>query len=74
MEQFGERVSISYSYRNFLWIHSENGEFVPQFNIKFARVLNEIPEGYRPDDQMCLAIYFDAFDKKMNYLLRDKEP
>ena len=23
---------------------------------------------------MCLAIYFDAFDKKMNYLLRDKEP
>ena len=71
MEQFGERVSISNSYNKILRIHIENGELVPQFNIIFVRVLNEIPENYRTDDQMCLAIYFDAFDKKMNYLLRD---
>ena len=23
---------------------------------------------------MCLVVYLDAFDKKMSYLLRDKEP
>ena len=74
MEQFGEQVSISNSYDKFLKIHIENDELVPQFNIRFARVLNEIPESYRLDDQMCLVVYFDAFDKKMNYLLRDKEP
>ena len=74
MEQFGERVSISNYYDRFLKIHIECDELVPQFNIRFAKVLNDIPEDYRPDDQMCLSVYFDAFDKKMNYLLRDKEP
>ena len=74
MEKFGERVSVSDSYSKFLKIHIEDGELVPQFNIRFARVLNEIPKSYRPDDQMCLVIYLDAFDKKMNYLQSDKEP
>lgn len=55
-------------------IHVKCDELVPQFNIRFTKVLNEIPKIYRTNDQMCLAIYFDAFDKKMNYLLRDKEP
>jgi hypothetical protein len=74
MEQFREWVSISDSYDKSLKIHIQSDELVLQFNIRFAKVLNEIPESYRPDDQMCLAVYFDAFDKKMNYLLRDKEP
>ena len=67
MEQFGERVSISDSYSKFLRIHIENGELVPQFNIIFARTLNEIPEKCRLDDQVCLIVYLDAFDKKMSY-------
>ena len=74
MEQFGKRVSISYSYGKFLRIHIENGELVPQFNIKFARTLNEIPKKCRPEDQVCLIVYLGAFDKKMSYRLRDKEP
>lgn len=74
MEKFREWVSISDSYDKFLKIHIESDELVLQFNVRFAKVLNEIPESYKPDDQMCLAVYFDAFDKKMNYLLRDKEP
>ena len=36
MEQFGERVSISNSYNNFLRIHIEDGELIPQFNIRFT--------------------------------------
>ena len=74
MEQSGERVSISDSYDKFLRIRIQSDELVPQLNIIFARVLNDIPESYRPDDQMCLAVYFDASDKKINYLLSDKEP
>ena len=74
MEKLGEQVRISNSYDKFLKIQIQTDELVPQFNIRFARVLNEIPKSYRPDDQMCLSVYFDAFDKKMNYLLRDKEP
>ena len=74
MEKFGERVSIFDCYRKCLKIHIESDELVPQFNIKLTKVLNEIYESYRPNDQMCLAIHFNAFDKKMNYLLKDKEP
>ena len=47
MEQFGERVSISDSYSKFLRFHIEDGELVPQFNIRFVRTLNEIPEKCR---------------------------
>ena len=72
MEKFGERVRISNSYDKFLKIHIECDEFVPWFNIRFAKVLSEIPENYRPNDQMCLVVYFNAFDKKINYLLRDE--
>ena len=74
MDKFGERLSIFDTYSKFLRIHIENGELVPQFNIKFERVLNEIPESYRPKNKMCLVCYFDPFDKKMNYLLRDIKP
>ena len=74
MEKFGERVSISNSYSKFLKIHIEDSELIPCLNIRFAKCLNEILQSYRPDDQMCLVVYFDAFDKKLNYLLRDKEP
>ena len=36
--------------------------------------MNEIHEKCRPDDQVCLVVYLDAFDDKMSYWLRDKEP
>ena len=44
MEKFGERVSISDSYDMFLKIHVKYDELVPQFNIRFAKVLNDIPD------------------------------
>ena len=74
IEQFGERVSMSDSYDKFFKIHIVSDELMPQFNIRFARILNDIPKNYRPDEQMCLAIYLGAFDRKMSFLLRDKEP
>lgn len=74
MEQFGERVSLSDSFDKFLRIHIEDGELVPQLNIRVVRTLNEILEKFRPEDQVCLIVYLDAFDKKMSYRLRDKEP
>ena len=74
MQQFGKRVSLSDSFGKFLRIHIRNGELVPEFNVRFARAINEIPENYRSSDQVCLVAYLDAFDKGMSYLLRDKEP
>ena len=74
MMQFGERVSIFDYFDKFLKIQIRNGELVLEFTIRFAKILNEILESYKLDDQMCLVVYLSAFDRKMNYLLRDKEP
>ena len=67
MEQFGERVSIFDSYGKFLRIHIEDDELVPEFNIRFVRTLNEIPEKCRLEDKVCLIVYLGDFDKKMSY-------
>ena len=73
MKQFWETISISDHFDKFLKIQIRNGELFPEFNIRYAKVLNEIPKIYKLDDQVCLVFYLDAFDKKMSYLLRDKE-
>lgn len=74
VKQFGERVSISNYFDKFFKIQIRYGELVPEFNIRFSKVLKEIPKSYKSDDQVCLVVYLDAFDKKTCYLLRDKEP
>ena len=55
-------------------IQIRNDELIPKFNIKFVKFVNEIPKKGKLDDQVCLVVYLDAFDKKMSYLLKDKEP
>lgn len=74
MKKFQERVSISNYFDRFLKIQISNHELVPKFNIRFVKVFKEIPKSYKLDDQLCLVVYLDAFDKKMSYWLRDKEP
>ena len=73
MEQFGERVSIFYSFGKLLKIHIRNGELVADFNIRFARVLNETLENCILYDKVCLVFYFGAFDGKTSYLLGAKK-
>ena len=68
MKQFGERVRISYYFDKFLKIQIRSNELVLENNIKFGKVLSEILERCKPDDQMCLVVYLDEFDKKMSYL------
>jgi len=72
--QYGERISEYAVISNFMYIHIEEGELIPAFNLRFMRALNRIPECMRPNDALCLVVYLGAFDKKMSYRLRDKEP
>lgn len=74
MMQFCEKVSIHDAFTRLLQIRIGCEELVPNFSIRFGKALNEIPHNCRPNDQVCVVIYFDAFDGKMNYLLQDKEP
>ena len=74
MKKFRERIRIFKYFEKFLKIQIRNDELVPEFNIRFEKVLSEIPKNYKLDDQVCLVVYLDAFDKKISYLLRDKEP
>ena len=73
MKQFRERISIFDSFDKFLKIQIKSDELIPEFNNRYSKIVNEITENGKLDDQMYLAVYLDAFDKKMSYLLRDKE-
>lgn len=50
-------------------IHIGKEELVPPFNHRFVKSLKRIPENMRPNDELALFIYLDAFDTKMSYKL-----
>lgn len=60
--------------KTFMDIQKEEDELVPAFNLKFARILDNFPSSYRPNDAICLVVYLVAFDDEESYLLRDKDP
>lgn len=73
LEQFGSRINPSVARRSFMEISKDIDELVPTFNLRFSKVVREIPEYIRPNDAKCLVVYLATFDKKMSFLLRDKE-
>ena len=49
-------------------------EFVSKFNVRFQKVMNKLLQVTRLEENACVATYNNAFDAKMSYLLRDKDP
>lgn len=55
-------------------IQRDEEELVPSFNLRFMKAVKDILEYLIPNDAKCLIVYLGAFDNKMSYLIRDKEP
>lgn len=58
IEQFAERVDVRILLNKLMEIQIEEDELVPPFNIRFFKTLSDIPMSYRPNDQVCLIIYW----------------
>lgn len=74
MDQFDEKVSDSDLLKEFTYIQIREDELVPTFNIRFSQALSKISRKYKLDDKVCMDVYMSAFDEKMGFLLRNKEP
>lgn len=74
MEQFGERVDLGSIIKRFMDIQKKEDELIPPFNLRFARILDDILSSYRPNDTVCSVVYLYAFEEEMSYLLREKDP
>jgi len=54
-------------------IHKEENETVSEFNTRFSKLYNKIPQNVRPNFDIALLYYFKAFDGSFGFLLREKE-
>lgn len=55
-------------------IKKSPNQVVTDFKIKFQKVMHKLFQILRLDDNVFLTIYVNAFNSKMAYLLRDKDP
>lgn len=74
MEKFGERVNPNVVRIFFIEIHRSGDELIPIFILRFMKPIRDIPENMRPNDVEFLVVYLSAFDNKMSYLIRGREP
>lgn len=44
------------------------------FNARFQKAMYKVPRSLRPIERVFLVVYYNAYDSKMCYLLRDKNP
>ncbi|KAH9287659.1 hypothetical protein KI387_031776 [Taxus chinensis] len=72
--QYGDKTDPRFLLSEFENIKKNPNESVHDFNTQFNKTLNRLPVILRPSDVSCLIKYSDAFDKKVAYYLRDKNP
>lgn len=65
---------MSFILNEFNNIRKFDNEIVIDFNARFQKAMHRLYQVMRLDDNMCLNTYYNAFDSKMAYILRDKNP
>ena len=73
-EQYGDKLSQSYILIEFNNIKILLNEYVTEFNNRFQKRMYKVMQAMQVDDKVCLITYLNAFDGKITYQLRDKEP
>lgn len=73
-EQYGDKTNVSFMLNEFNNIRKSENEIVTDFNARFQKAMHRLYQVMRLDDNMCLNTYYNAFDSKMAYILRDKNP
>ncbi|KAH9308630.1 hypothetical protein KI387_036541, partial [Taxus chinensis] len=72
--KYGDKTDPRFILSEFENIKKNPNESFHDFNTRFNKTLRRLPIGLRPCDESCLIKYVDAFDKKVAYYLRDKNP
>ena len=73
-EQYGDKTNASFMLNDFNNIKKSPNESAFDFNVRFQKGMYKLFQVMRLNEDVCLTTYFNAFDSKMAYVLRDKEP
>lgn len=72
--QYGDKMNAGLMLNNFKNIKKNPNELSFEFNVRFQKGMYTLFQVMRLNEDVCLTTYFNAFDSKMAYVLRDKDP
>ena len=70
----GDYTNLGFIMNEFNNIKKNHNESTFDFNVTFQKEIYKFFEVMKLDDNMCLTTYFNAFDNKMAYIVRDNDP
>ena len=73
-EQYGDNTNARFMLNEFNNIKKNPNESTFDFNVRFQKGMYKLFQVMRLNEDVCITTYFNAFDSKMAYLLRDKDP
>ena len=73
-EQYGDDTSAGFILNDFNNIKKNPNESAFNFNVRFQKGMYKLFQVMRLNEDVYLTAYFNAFDSKMSYELRDKAP
>ena len=73
-EQYGDDTSVGFMLNDFNNIKKNPNESAFNFNVRFQKGMYKLFQVMRLNEDVYLTTYFNAFDSKMAYELRDKAP
>lgn len=74
LEQYGDHNIPEFALHEIISIKKEYNESVVDFNKRFNRVPNKIPNRMKPVPEVSILYYINAYDSETNYELRTRNP
>lgn len=71
-EQYGENNNVGFIVNDFNNIKKNVNESTFDFNVRFQKGMYKLFQVMTLGEDVCLTTYFNAFDYKMAYSLKDK--
>ena len=73
-EKYGDNTNAKFVLNEFNNIKKGENESTFDFNVRFQKGMYKLLQVMRLNEDVCLITYFNSFDCKMAYSLRDKDP
>jgi hypothetical protein len=70
MTIYAQPIAYHTLLTQFTQIHLQKGERIKDFNLRFFKTLNQIPDGKHPNDPVIFGCYKNSMPSNVNYAIR----
>jgi hypothetical protein len=74
MEKWSHKQDNAFLLQSFSFIKKNENESMEEFNSRFMKSYNKIPQTIRPNPAKALIFYIEQFDGLLGVFLKQKEP